>query len=212
MWTAATRHRTFSLPCRGRVPPPGRGGRQQKISLKIMTLKARHRQKINDCLGNPVEIGIAVCGRWWTQLRHSTCWTITRNICPSSATAHLRNIVRIYPYDVAQRGHHRQVADRGSSLRGSSEITKWPPGVRDEIQRKVADVGLEDRSAHHSSGLRAGDRAVMLQCQASAIIDAQDDRGRRGRHGRNGVDSRRGRGIHPGRGTQGGMVLTCWWI
>lgn len=33
-----------------------------KISLKIMTLN-NNRQKINDCLGNPVEIGIAVMWR-----------------------------------------------------------------------------------------------------------------------------------------------------
>ena len=34
----------------------------KKISLKIMTLN-NSRQKINDCLGNPVEIGIAVIWR-----------------------------------------------------------------------------------------------------------------------------------------------------
>ena len=34
----------------------------KKISLKIMTL-SNARQKINDCLGNPVEIGIAVTWR-----------------------------------------------------------------------------------------------------------------------------------------------------
>ena len=34
----------------------------KKISLKIMTL-SNSRQKINDCLGNPVEIGIAVMWR-----------------------------------------------------------------------------------------------------------------------------------------------------
>ena len=34
----------------------------KKISLKIMTLN-NSRQKINDCLGNPVEIGIAVMWR-----------------------------------------------------------------------------------------------------------------------------------------------------
>ena len=33
-----------------------------KISLKIMTLN-NNKQKINDCLGNPVEIGIAVTWR-----------------------------------------------------------------------------------------------------------------------------------------------------
>ena len=34
----------------------------KKISLKIMTL-SNSRQKINDCLGNPIEIGIAVMWR-----------------------------------------------------------------------------------------------------------------------------------------------------
>ena len=34
----------------------------KKISLKAMTL-SNGRQKINDCLGNPVEIGIAVIWR-----------------------------------------------------------------------------------------------------------------------------------------------------
>ena len=34
----------------------------RKISLKVMTLN-NNRQKINDCLGNPVEIGIAVTWR-----------------------------------------------------------------------------------------------------------------------------------------------------
>ena len=34
----------------------------KKISLKIMTLN-NNRQKVNDCLGNPVEIGIAVMWR-----------------------------------------------------------------------------------------------------------------------------------------------------
>ena len=34
----------------------------KRISLKIMTLN-NNRQKINDCLGNPVEIGIAVMWR-----------------------------------------------------------------------------------------------------------------------------------------------------
>ena len=37
-------------------------GGNKKISLKIMTLN-NARQKINDCLGNPVEIGIAVMWR-----------------------------------------------------------------------------------------------------------------------------------------------------
>ena len=43
---------------RAEVNVPGK----KKLSLKIMTLN-NNRQKINDCLGNPVEIGIAVMWR-----------------------------------------------------------------------------------------------------------------------------------------------------
>lgn len=54
----------------------------------------------------------------------------------------LRNIVRIYPYDTAPdidtTGDGK--ADEGS-LRGSSEIVA--ARIRDEIQKKVADAGLE---------------------------------------------------------------------
>ena len=54
----------------------------------------------------------------------------------------LRNIVRIYPYDVAPNVDTTGdgVADEGS-LRGSSEIVAGR--IRDEIQQKVADAGLE---------------------------------------------------------------------
>ena len=44
-----------------RAPSSGDGA-NNKVSLKIMTLN-NARQKINDCLGNPVEIGIAVMWR-----------------------------------------------------------------------------------------------------------------------------------------------------
>ena len=40
----------------------------KKVSLKVMTLN-NSRQKINDCLGNPIEIGIAVIWKVRTQLR-----------------------------------------------------------------------------------------------------------------------------------------------
>ena len=47
----------------GKVVVPGEEGK--RMSLKIMTL-SNNKQKINDYLGNPVEIGIA----WQVQVRH----------------------------------------------------------------------------------------------------------------------------------------------
>lgn len=86
----------------------------------------------------------------------------------------LRNIVRIYPYDVAPNVDTTGdgVADEGS-LRGSSEIVAGR--IRDEIQQKVADAGLEIIEARITYLAYAPEiAAVMLQRQqASAIIDAR---------------------------------------
>ena len=88
--------------------------------------------------------------------------------------AALRNIVRVYPYDVAPNvdttGDGQ--ADEGS-LRGSSEVVA--ARIRDEIQAKVADAGLEIIEARITYLAYAPEiAAVMLQRQqASAIIDAR---------------------------------------
>ena len=86
----------------------------------------------------------------------------------------LRNIVRIYPYDVAPNVDTTGdgIADEGS-LRGSSEIVA--ARIRDEIQEKVAAAGLEIIEARITYLAYAPEiAAVMLQRQqASAIVDAR---------------------------------------
>ena len=82
--------------------------------------------------------------------------------------------VRIYPYDVAPNVDTTGdgIADEGS-LRGSSEIVA--SRIRDEIQQKVAEAGLEILEARITYLAYAPEiAAVMLQRQqASAIIDAR---------------------------------------
>ena len=58
----------------------------KKLSLKIMTL-SNNRQKINDCLGNPVEIGIAVTWRIIDTAKAVLMWITTKNTFPCSAIA-----------------------------------------------------------------------------------------------------------------------------
>lgn len=120
----------------------------KRISLKIMTL-SNNRQKVNDCLGNKEYLSLQ---------------------CDSA----LRNIVRIYPYDVAPNVDTTGdgIADEGS-LRGSSEVVA--NRIRDEIQQKVAEAGLEIIEARITYLAYAQEiAAVMLQRQqASAIIDAR---------------------------------------
>ena len=145
----------------------------KKLSLKLMTLN-NARQKINDCLGNPVEIGIAVT--WRVVDTAAAVFNVDnyKEYLSLQCDAALRNIVRIYPYDVAPNvdttGDGQ--ADEGS-LRGSSEVVA--ERIRAEIQSKVEEAGLEIIEARITYLAYAPEiAAVMLQRQqASAIIDAR---------------------------------------
>lgn len=145
----------------------------KKISLKIMTL-SNNRQKVNDCLGNPVEIGIAVMWRVVDTAKAVFEVDNFKEYLSLQCDSALRNIVRIYPYDIAPNVDTTGdgIADEGS-LRGSSEIVA--ARIREEIQQKVSQAGLEIIEARITYLAYAQEiAAVMLQRQqASAIIDAR---------------------------------------
>lgn len=145
----------------------------KRISLKIMTLN-NNRQKINDCLGNPVEIGIAVMWRVVDTAKAVFNVDNYKEYLSLQCDSALRNIVRIYPYDVAPGIDTTGdgIADEGS-LRGSSEVVA--ERIKQEIQEKVKEAGLEIIEARITYLAYAPEiAAVMLQRQqASAIIDAR---------------------------------------
>ena len=145
----------------------------KKLSLKIMTL-SNNRQKINDCLGNPVEIGIAVTWRIVDTAKAVFNVDNYKEFLSLQCDSSLRNIVRLYPYDVAPNVDTTGdgIADDGS-LRGSSDLVA--ARIRDEIQNRVAEAGIEIIEARITYLAYATEiAAVMLQRQqASAIIDAR---------------------------------------
>lgn len=138
---------------------------RKTISLKSMTLN-NNKQKVNDELGNPVEIGIVVI---W---RIVNCSMAVFNVdnykaflslqCDSS----LRNIARLYPYDIAPGGEEM-------TLRGSSQ--EVADKLKAEIQTRVGIAGIEILEARITHLAYAPEiAAVMLQRQqATAIIDAR---------------------------------------
>ena len=144
-----------------------------KISLKMMTLN-NQVQKINDCLGNPVEIGIAVI--WKVSDTYKAVFNVDnyKEYLSLQCDSALRNVVRIYPYDVSSNIDTTGdgIADDGS-LRGSSEIVAQR--IKEEIQEKVQEAGLEIIDARITYLAYAPEIAsVMLQRQqAAAIIDAR---------------------------------------
>ncbi len=145
----------------------------KKISLKVMTLN-NARQKINDVLGTPVEIGIAVM--WRVEDTAKAVFNVDnyKEYLSLQCDSALRDIVRLYPYDVSQGVDTTGdgLADDGS-LRGSSVIVA--KRIRDQIQEKVDEAGLTIIDARITYLAYAPEiAAAMLQRQqAAAIVDAR---------------------------------------
>ena len=145
----------------------------RKISLKAMTL-SNAKQKVNDVLGNPVEISVAVI--WQVKDTAKAVFNVDnyKEYLSLQVDTAVRDIVKIYPYDVAPNvdttGDGK--ADDGS-LRGSTTVVA--DRIRDLIQKKVDGAGLEILEARITYLAYAPEiAAVMLQRQqASAVIDAR---------------------------------------
>ena len=143
------------------------------MSLKIMTL-SNNKQKINDCLGNPVEIGIAVMWRVVDTAKAAFNVDNYKEFLSLQCDSALRNIVRIYPYDTAPDVDTTGdgLADDGS-LRGSSDVVA--NRIKEEIQTRVQEAGLEIVDARITYLAYAPEiAAAMLQRQqAAAVVDAR---------------------------------------
>ncbi|HAZ22427.1 MAG TPA: hypothetical protein DCY84_08715, partial [Firmicutes bacterium] len=133
---------------------------------KAMTLN-NEKQKINDLLGNPIIIGIVVIWRVVNTAKAVFNVDNYKEYLSIQCDSALRNIVRLYPYDMSGDN------DNEKSLRGSSQ--EIADKLKDEIQSKVEIAGLEIIEARITHLAYAPEiAAAMLQRQqATAIIDAR---------------------------------------
>jgi regulator of protease activity HflC (stomatin/prohibitin superfamily) len=161
-----------AVPAPAETAPTGKNGakqlaaaRSRKISLKTMTLN-NEKQKINDQLGNPIFIGIVVIWRVVNTAKAVFNVDNYEQFLSIQCDSALRNIVRLYPYDVGGD-------DNEKTLRGSSQ--EIADKIREEIQQKVEIAGLEVLEARitHLSYAPEIAAAMLQRQQASAIIDAR---------------------------------------
>ena len=136
----------------------------KKISLKSMTFN-NDKQKINDQLGNPIIIGIIVI--WKVVNTAKAVFNVDnfKEYLSIQCDSALRNIVRMYPYDVS--------GDDEKTLRGSSQ--EISAKLREEIQQKTDIAGLEIIEATITNLSYAPEiaSAMLQRQQASAVIDAR---------------------------------------
>ena len=145
----------------------------RKISLKVMTL-SNSKQKVNDALGNPVEIGVAVMWRVVDTAKAVFDVDNYKEYLSLQADTAVRSVAKVYPYDIAPNVDTTGdgEADDGS-LRGSTELVA--KRIKDEIQAKVEAAGLEIIDARITHLAYSPEiAAVMLQRQqARAVVDAR---------------------------------------
>ena len=133
-----------------------------------MTLN-NNRQKVNDSLGNPVEVGAVVI--WKVSNPTQAVFNVNnyKAYLSIQCDSIIRNVARQYPYDILDdNGDGEEKTLRGSSQEIASQM-------RDELQERVQDAGLdvmEVRITHLAYAPEIA--AAMLQRQqAVAVIAAR---------------------------------------
>ena len=142
----------------------------RKVSLKAMT-HDNQKQKINDELGNPIEVGIIVIWRVLDTARAVFNVDNYKVFLSTQADSALRDVVRCYPYDAPVSDDPSRETE--PSLRGSSaEVAQQ---LQEELQKRVEFAGLEIMEARITHLAYAPEiAAAMLQRQqATAIIEAR---------------------------------------
>lgn len=143
----------------------GTQGVSKAVSLKVSTLDNK-RQKVNDLMGNPVEIGTIVI---W-KVRNATKAVLNvenyQEYLSIQCDAITRNAARNYPYDTNEGVDEK-------TLRGSSQ--EIADIMQDELQKKVEDAGIEilDVRITHLAYAPEIASAMLQRQQAAAIIDAR---------------------------------------
>lgn len=140
----------------------------KKISLKAMTLDNK-KQKVNDLLGNPIEVGIVVVWRVNDTAKAVFDVDNFETFVSIQADSALRDVVRQFPYDITDSGED----ENEKSLRGSSNEVALK--LKEDLQKRVIIAGLEIMDARITHLAYAPEiAAAMLQRQqASAIIAAR---------------------------------------
>lgn len=137
---------------------------KSKISLKALT-HDNHKQKINDQMGNPIEVGIVVIWRVVNTAKAVFNVDNYKDYLSIQADSTLRDVVRCYPYDSTDSDE--------KTLRGSAqEVCEL---LREQLQQRVESAGLEIIEARITHLAYAPEiAAAMLQRQqATAIIEAR---------------------------------------
>ena len=135
------------------------------ISLKASTLD-NGQQKINDVMGNPIQVGIIVT--WEIQDTAKALFNVNNytSFLSAQCDSALRNIVRLYPYDAPEDSNIQSLKD------DSAEISeKLKARIQDCVS--VAGINIIDARITHLAYSSEIAAAMLQRQQANAVIDAK---------------------------------------
>ena len=144
---------------------------RNRVSLKTMTLD-NGRQKVNDVIGNPIIIRAVVI--WHVENPTKAVFNVEDypSFLSTQTDSTIRNIARLYPYDVFDEGEESDTVTE-KTLRGSSQ--EIAENMKLELQKRVSDAGIvvEEVRITHLAYAEEIAAAMLQRQQAAAVIAAR---------------------------------------
>lgn len=143
-----------------------------KISLKISTF-VNGNQKVNDLLGNPIELSAIVIWKIVNATKAVLNYDNYYEYLSNQTDSTIRNISRLYPYDIIDDDGDDDEERGEKTLRGSASLIAEE--MKKELSARVKDAGIEIIEVKLNQIAYAPEiAAAMLQRQqAIAVIAAR---------------------------------------
>ena len=144
----------------------------KKVSTKVCTF-VNGNQKVNDKLGNPVEVSAIVIWKVVNATKAVLNVDYYKEYLSNQTDSTIRNVARLYPYDIIDDEDDEKDEITEKTLRGSATIIAEE--MKKELASKVEDAGIEIVEVRLNQIAYAPEiAAAMLQRQqAIAVIAAR---------------------------------------
>lgn len=144
----------------------------KKVSTKVCTF-VNGNQKVNDKLGNPVEVSAIVIWKVVNATKAVINVDYYKEYLSNQTDSTIRNVARLYPYDIIDDDDDEKDEINEKTLRGSATIIAEE--MKNELAVKVADAGIEIVEVRLNQIAYSPEiAAAMLQRQqAIAVIAAR---------------------------------------
>ena len=144
----------------------------KKVSTKVCTF-VNGNQKVNDKLGNPVEVSAIVIWKVVNATKAVLNVDYYKEYLSNQTDSPIRNVARLYPYDIIDDEDDEKDEINEKTLRGSATIIAEE--MKKELASKVEDAGIEIVEVRLNQIAYAPEiAAAMLQRQqAIAVIAAR---------------------------------------